>query len=217
MEKSNKEIFNECCLQIAAACEPFGYKYYKSKKSMRKQVGCFTAEVHFASSTYNVQGSYLEFNTGCKMINTATGKVYWVLQLYQFREGKGKVWNLVKERFRERELSEIIRLLQEKFFPLAESYGSNIEGGIQNVVDTGWFIPHKTDIYLLEVLDLVADFGTREQVTECIHQYIRHLPKDVQNRFKFDYGLYQSSGQTASTIANRKLIPFMVERGIRYP
>ncbi|MFP4976793.1 hypothetical protein ACE6ED_15420 [Paenibacillus sp. CN-4] len=217
MEKSNKEIFNECCLQIAAACEPFGYKYYKSKKKMMKQVGCFTAEVHFASSTYNIQGSYLEFNTSCKMINTATGKVYWNLPLYQLREGKGKVWNLAKERFRERELTEIIKILQEKFFPLAESYGTNIEGVIQNVVDSGWFIGHKTDIYLLEVLDLVADFGTQEQVTECVHHYIRHLPKDVQQRFKFDYRLYQSSGQTASTINNRKLIPFMVERGIHYP
>lgn len=46
---TGKDIFRECCSRIAAACESYGFKYYKSRRSMVKQVGSFTAEVRFSS------------------------------------------------------------------------------------------------------------------------------------------------------------------------
>lgn len=61
-----KDIFRECCSRIAAACEPCGFKYYKSRRSMVKHVGSFTAEIRFSSHASNVASSYLEFNTDCR-------------------------------------------------------------------------------------------------------------------------------------------------------
>ena len=93
---TSKDIFRECCSRIAAACAPCGFKYNKSRRSMIKPIGSFTAEVRFSSHTSNVAGSYLEFNTNSRIINSHSGKVYWEISLSSFRD-KGKVWNLAKE------------------------------------------------------------------------------------------------------------------------
>ncbi|HFL3236829.1 TPA: hypothetical protein ACG3KH_004287, partial [Clostridioides difficile] len=58
--QTGKDIFRECCSRIAAACAPCGFKYYKSRRSMVKHVGPFTAEVRFSSHSSNIAGSYLE-------------------------------------------------------------------------------------------------------------------------------------------------------------
>lgn len=36
---TGKDIFRECCSRIAVACAPFGFKYYKSRRSIIKNVG----------------------------------------------------------------------------------------------------------------------------------------------------------------------------------
>ncbi|MDP9677774.1 hypothetical protein J2W97_003784 [Paenibacillus jamilae] len=71
---TGKDIFRECCFRIAAACAPCGFKYYKSRRSMIKQIGSFTAEIRFLSHPFNVAGSYLEFNTNSRILNTHSGK-----------------------------------------------------------------------------------------------------------------------------------------------
>ncbi|MEN1990440.1 hypothetical protein [Paenibacillus hubeiensis] len=216
--QTGKDIFRECCSRIAAACAPCGFKYYKSRRSMVKHVGPFTAEVRFSSHSSNVAGSYLEFNTNSRIINTDSGKVYWEISLSSFRE-KGKVWNLAKEATRERELAEIITLIQNKVAPLMDKYETNLEEILEEVIQTGWFLPQANpmEFYVLDVLDLVVDFGSPEQIRECAHRYIRHLSEEMQETFKNDYDAYQRDGQAASTIAFRKLIPFMVERNIPLP
>lgn len=216
--QTGKDIFRECCSRIAAACAPCGFKYYKSRRSMVKHVGPFTAEVRFSSHSSNVAGSYLEFNTNSRIINTDSGKVYWEISLSSFRD-KGKVWNLAKEATRERELAEIITLIQNKVAPLMDKYETNLEEILEEVIQTGWFLPQANpmEFYVLDVLDLVVDFGSPEQIRECAHRYIRHLSEEMQETFKNDYDAYQRDGQAASTIAFRKLIPFMVERNIPLP
>lgn len=216
--QTGKDIFRECCSRIAAACEPCGFKYYKSRRSMVKHVGPFTAEVRFSSHSSNVAGSYLEFNTNSRIINTDSGKVYWEISLSSFRD-KGKVWNLAKEATRERELAEIITLIQNKVAPLMDKYETNLEEILEEVIQTGWFLPQANpmEFYVLDVLDLVVDFGSPEQIRECAHRYIRHLSEEMQETFENDYDAYQRDGQAASTIAFRKLIPFMVERNIPLP
>ncbi|WP_339273949.1 hypothetical protein MKY59_23030 [Paenibacillus sp. FSL W8-0426] len=216
--QTGKDIFRECCSRIAAACAPCGFKYYKSRRSMVKHVGPFTAEVRFSSHSSNVAGSYLEFNTNSRIINTDSGKVYWEISLSSFRD-KGKVWNLAKEATRERELAEIITLIQNKVAPLMDKYETNLEEILEEVIQTGWFLPQANpmEFYVLDVLDLVVDFGSPEQIRECAHRYIRHLSEEMQETFKNDYDAYQRDGQAASTIAFRKLIPFMIERNIPLP
>lgn len=216
--QTGKDIFRECCSRIAAACAPCGFKYYKSRRSMDKHVGPFTAEVRFSSHSSNVAGSYLEFNTNSRIINTDSGKVYWEISLSSFRD-KGKVWNLAKEATRERELAEIITLIQNKVTPLMDKYETNLEEILEEVIQTGWFLPQANpmEFYVLDVLDLVVDFGSPKQIRECAHRYIRHLSEEMQETFKNDYDAYQRDGQAASTIAFRKLIPFMIERNIPLP
>ncbi|WP_211373347.1 hypothetical protein [Paenibacillus faecis] len=215
---TSKDIFRECCSRIAAACESCGFKYYKSRRSMVKQVGPFTAEVRFSSHNSNVAGSYLEFNTDCRMINTASGKTYWYISLSSFRD-KGKVWNLAKEATRERELAEIITLIQDKVVPLVDKYGTNLEEVLEEAIMTGWFLPQANpmEFYVIDIIDLVVDFGSPEQISACAHLYIRHLPEDLQETFRKDFEAYQREEKAASTIAFRKLIPLMVERNITLP
>lgn len=185
---------------------------------MIKLIGSFTAEVRFSSHSSNVAGSYLEFNTNSRIINTHSGKVYREISLSSFR-GKGKVWNLAKEATRERELAEIITLIQNKVAPLMDKYETNLEETLEEVIQTGWFLPQANpmEFYVLDVLDLVVDFGSPEQIRECAHRYIRHLSEEMQETFENDYNAYQRDGQAASTIAFRKLIPFMNERNISLP
>ncbi|MBZ6443526.1 hypothetical protein J2W97_003785 [Paenibacillus jamilae] len=139
-----------------------------------------------------------------------------------FRD-KGKVWNLAKEATRERELAEIITLIQNRVAPLMDKYETNLEEileeVLEEVIQTGWFLPQTNpmEFYVLDVLDLVADFGSPEQIRECAHRYIRHLSEEMQETFKNDYNAYQRDGQAASTIAFRKLIPFMIECNISLP
>ncbi|AUO06645.1 hypothetical protein NS115_08035 [Paenibacillus jamilae] len=216
--QTSKDIFRECCSRIAAACEPCGFKYYKSRRSMVKHVDPFTAEVRFSSNAFNVAGSYLEFNVNCQIMNTQSGKVYWAISLSSFRN-KGKVWNLAKETSREKELAEIITLIRDKVVPLVDKYGANLDEVLEQAILTGWFLPQSNpmEFYVLDVLDLVVDFGSPVQVTECAHRYIRHLSEEMQNTFRKDYEAYQRDEQAASTIAFRKLIPLMVERNISLP
>ncbi|UMR35680.1 ChaB family protein [Paenibacillus polymyxa] len=87
---------------------------------------------------------------------------------------------------------------------------------------TGWFLPQSNpmEFYVLDVLDvldLVVDFGSPAQVTACAHRYIRHLPEEMQDTFRKEYEAYQRDEQAASTIAFCKLIPLMVERNISLP
>lgn len=215
---TSKEIFQECCSKVAAACTPYGFKYIKSRRKIIKPIGPFTAEIRFLSHSSNIDGSYLEFNTNSRIINTHSGKVYWEISLSSFRD-KGKVWNLAKEATRERELAEIITLIQNKVAPLMDKYETNLEEVLEEVIQTGWFLPQANpmEFYVLDVLDLVVDFGSPEQIRECAHRYNRHLSKEMQKTFKNDYDAYQRDGQAASTIAFRKLIPFMIERNISLP
>lgn len=216
---TGKDIFRECCSRIAAACAPCGFKYNKSRRKMIKPLGPFTAEIRFSSHSSNIAGSYLEFNTNCRIINTHSGKVYWEISLSSFRD-KGKVWNLAKEATRERELAEIITLIQNRVVPLIDKYETNLEEILDEVIQTGWFLPQANpnlEFYVLDVLDLVVDFGSPEQIRECAHRYIRHLSEEMQETFENDYNAYQRDGQAASTIAFRKLIPFMTERNISLP
>jgi len=102
--QTGKDIFWECCSRITAACEPCGFKYYKSRRSRVKHVGPFTAEVRFSSNASNVAGSYLEFNARLPNHTYAKQKIYWDIRLKSFRDKpQGKVWNLAKEAFREKE------------------------------------------------------------------------------------------------------------------
>ncbi|WP_199909981.1 hypothetical protein [Paenibacillus sp. CAA11] len=218
--QTGKDIFGECCSRIAAACEPCGFKYYKSRRSMVKHLGPFKAEVHFSSSAFNVAGSYLEFNAVCRIKNIQSGKVYWNISLISFRDKpKDKVWNLAKEAAREKHLAEIITLIQDKVVPLVDKYGADLDEVLEQAVLTGWFLPQTNPMkfYLLDVLDLVVDFGSPEQMAACVHRYIRDLPLDLQHTLRKDYKAYQRDGQAASTIAFRKLIPFMAERNISLP
>ncbi|WP_258957424.1 ChaB family protein [Paenibacillus polymyxa] len=90
---------------------------------------------------------------------------------------------------------------------------------LEQAILTGWFLPQSNpmEFYVLDVLNLVVDFGSPEQVTACAHRYIRHLPEEMQDTFRKEYEAYQRDGQAASTIAFRKLIPLMVERNISLP
>ncbi|WP_199909954.1 hypothetical protein [Paenibacillus sp. CAA11] len=215
---TGKEIFQECCSRIAAACAPCGFKYNKSRRKMIKSIGPFTAEIRFLSHSSNIAGSYLEFNTNSRILNTHSGKVYWEISLSSFRD-KGKVWNLATEATRERELAEIITLIQNKVAPLMNRYETNLEEILEEVIQNGWFLPkaYPMEFYVLDVLDLVVDFGSPEQIRECAHRYIRHLPEEMQKTFENDYNAYQREGQAASTIQFRKLIPIMTERNISLP
>lgn len=137
-----------------------------------------------------------------------------------FRDmAKGKVWHLAKEAVRERELAEMITLIRDKFVPLVDKYGTNLDEVLEQAIMIGWLLPqtNSMEFYVLDILDLVVDFGSPEQVSECAHRYIRHLPKDVEDTFRKDYEAYQRDEQEASTIAFRKLIPLMVERNISLP
>lgn len=190
--------------RIAAACAPCGFKYYKSRRSMIQPLGSFTAEIRFSSHSSNMAGIYLDFNTNCRIINMHSGKVYWEISLSSFRD-KG---------------TEIITLIQNKVVPLMDKYETNLEEILEEVIQTGWFLQQANPIlefYVLDVLDLVVDFGSPEQIRECAHRYIRSLSEEMQETFKNDYNAYQRDGQAASTIAFRKLIPFMTERNISLP
>lgn len=89
------------------------------------------------------------------MINTASGKIYWYISLSSFRD-KGKVWNLAKEATRERELAEIITLIQDKVVPLVDKYGTNLEEVLEEAILTGWFLPQANpmEFYVLEIKEL---------------------------------------------------------------
>ncbi|MDN4067761.1 hypothetical protein QYF50_07625 [Paenibacillus vini] len=116
--------------------------------------------------------------------------------------------------------TEIITLIQNKVVPLMDKYETNLEEILEEVIQTGWFLQQANPIlefYVLDVLDLVVDFGSPEQIRECAHRYIRSLSEEMQETFKNDYNAYQRDGQAASTIAFRKLIPFMTERNISLP
>ncbi|EGL18123.1 MULTISPECIES: hypothetical protein [unclassified Paenibacillus] len=102
------------------------FKYNKSRRKMIKPLGSFTAEIRFLSHSSNIEGSYLEFDTNSRIINTHSGKVYWEISLSNFRH-KGKVWNLAKEATRERELAEIITLIQNKVAPLMDKHETNLD------------------------------------------------------------------------------------------
>ncbi|WP_244310692.1 hypothetical protein [Paenibacillus ottowii] len=111
------------------------------------------------------------------------------------------------------------KLIRDKVVPLVDKYGANLDEVLEQAILTGWFLPQPNpmEFYVLDVLDLVVDFGSSEQVAACAHRYIRHLSEEMQDTFRKDYEAYQRDEQAASTIAFRKLIPLMVERNISLP
>lgn len=113
----------------------------------------------------------------------------------------------------------MITLIRDKVVPLVENFVTNLDEVLEQAVQTGCFLSQSNpmEFYVLDVLDLVVDFGSPEQITACAHRYIRYLPEEVHDTFRKDYEAYQHDGRNASTIAFRKLIPLMVERNISLP
>lgn len=62
MEQNTKDIYMEACEKIAEEFSPLGFKYLKSKPSLKKTKGDLTFEITFGSSRFNSKDRKIAIN-----------------------------------------------------------------------------------------------------------------------------------------------------------
>ncbi len=69
--ESAREIFNNCCAEIATPLAESGFQYYPSKHTARRTCGDLKFEIHFQSSSRN----YLAPNDGASILKRVASKL----------------------------------------------------------------------------------------------------------------------------------------------
>lgn len=177
------------------------WKYLKSSRKLKKQIGDIVFEINFYSSKYNGVDSHVEIRSECRVwcrkydksltINSSIANI-------SFLTNKEYWWDITGEKKRNAILQLLLQEINAKVISFTSEMETDFNNGLLNLIYDHGFSAHSNSIQLLDEL-----LG-REEALKAANEYAKAFTRAEQNTLKRFI-----SGE--SDLANEKNLRYMID------
>jgi hypothetical protein len=179
-----KEIALSACEYIALHLENIGYKFFKSKKEIIKNISDLEFKILFFSSDYNKKGYKARITVDCIIFNKKYDELYYGNNLGYIAAIGYKEWELYGKDNYGNSLNKIIHCFDKYFIPLTNRFIDDIDNLVLDVVNNGFYPNNKQVGYEINV-DFLKRYGNKELLEKAIQKYYNSISVHYEANKKF--------------------------------
>lgn len=199
-----KEAFEEVCLNVADYYVQNGWKYLKSKHSLKLAIDDIEFRIYFYTSVKNISNVAVYFYGGCAIKPKKEKWKYFTVDNGRCHVPKeGLWWNVAGEQGRIKAAREFKEWSQSVIIPLVTVYRQDRDKFVKKVAYEG-FVPelgwYYTDI------GFVLKYGGKELAQVAALKYYESLDADVKENFKVNYLSMIEGGEAVTKYGNNAML-----------
>ncbi|MCM1214564.1 MAG: hypothetical protein NC331_03550 [Lachnospiraceae bacterium] len=177
------------------------WKYLKSSRKLKKQIGDIVFEINFYSSKYNSVDSHIEIRSECRVwyrkydaSNTVKSGIAYIA----FLEKKQYWWDIAREKDRNAILQSLLQEINTKVIPFTSEMEADFDSGLLHLIYSHGLNAYSNSIQLIDEL-----FG-REEAIRAAREYAKSF-KPMERRMIKQYA------NEKNTLVNERNLRYMLE------
>lgn len=149
------------------------WKYIKSYRELKKEIGDIVFYIGFQSSKYNNINTHIEIRSGYGVYCRAYDKVPGVdpyIFIYPFLEDHEYWWDITNSN-REKIKSELVAEIKTKIIPLIEAFETDYSSGLQALASSGEYQRYSNSLMFFD------EYLGRDKAIEIAQTYVDQFTK----------------------------------------